>query len=131
MAFVWCVCAHECVRRHSSVSHRVGIKAWDDPFFNEQTLRFDRSLTRHYRSLGASALLIQHPQDPHAHSQALTFTQTPRFSSQQIHGLDLEQSGSPTMEFDRRSVGILILVRLNKLQISLAFILNIPFPVVS
>lgn len=82
-----CACARECVRRCTSVSHRVGIKAWDDPFFNEQTLHFDRSLTRHYRSLGASALLIQHPQHPHAHSQALTFTQTPCFSSQQIHGL--------------------------------------------
>lgn len=45
----------------TSVSHREEIKAWDDPFFNEQTLHFDRSLTRHYLSLGASALLIQHP----------------------------------------------------------------------
>lgn len=50
------------------MSHRVEIKAWDDPFFNEQTLHFDRSLTRHYLSLGASALLIQHPKDTHAHS---------------------------------------------------------------
>lgn len=74
-------CACECVWRCTSVSHGVGIKAWDDPFFNEQTLHFDTSLTRHYRSLGASALLIQHPEDPHAHSQALTLTQTPRFST--------------------------------------------------
>lgn len=45
----------------TNMSHGVEIKAWDDPFFNEQTLHFDRSLTRHYLSLGASALLIQHP----------------------------------------------------------------------
>lgn len=85
---VFCVVhVHVNVCVDAPVCHRVGIKAWDDPFFNEQTLHFDRSLTRHYRSLGASALLIQHPQHPHAHSQALTFTQTPCFSSQQIHGL--------------------------------------------
>lgn len=63
------ICTHECVCVYlvykevisSSMSHRVEIKAWDDPFLNEQTLHFDRSLTRHYLSLGASALLIQHP----------------------------------------------------------------------
>lgn len=70
-------CWRECVRRCASVSHRVGIKAWDDPFFVEQTLHFDRSLPRHYCSLGASALLIQHPQVPHAHSQAPAFEHPP------------------------------------------------------
>lgn len=59
-------CSHEHVSVHreaisTSASHWEDIKAWDDPFFNEQTLHFDRSLTRHYLSLGASALLMQHP----------------------------------------------------------------------
>lgn len=90
--FILCVlvhlcrtCTRECVRRCASVSHRVGIKAWDDPFFVEQTLRFDRSLPRHYCSLGASALLIQHPQVPHAHSQSPAFEHTPP----QIYGVDV------------------------------------------
>lgn len=60
------ICTRECACVYkevisTSMSHRVEIKAWDDPFFNEQTLHFDRSLTRHYLSLGASVLLIQHP----------------------------------------------------------------------
>lgn len=59
------------------MSHGVEIKAWDDPFFNEQTLHFDRSLTRHYLSLGASALLIQHPKDTHAHLQVHAYTDHP------------------------------------------------------
>lgn len=56
----------------SSMSHGVQIKAWDDPFLNKKALHFDRSLTRHYLSLGASALLIQHPEDAHAQLQACT-----------------------------------------------------------
>lgn len=58
-----CVCVYFFYKEviYSNMSHRVEIKAWDDPLLNEQTLHFDSSLTRHYLSLGASALLIQHP----------------------------------------------------------------------
>ena len=58
-----CVCVYFVYKEviYSNMSHRVEIKARDDPLLNEQTLHFDRSLTRHYLSLGAFALLIQHP----------------------------------------------------------------------
>lgn len=117
--FILCVLVHlcrtrtrECVRRCASVSQRVGIKAGDDPFFVEQTLRFDRSLPRHYCSLGASALLIQHPQVPHAYSQSPAFEQTP--PPKKIY------------DVETRSVGILPLVRFNKLCINIKF-LWLPF----
>lgn len=85
-----CTCTRECVRGCASVSHRVGIKAWDDPFFVEQTLHFDRSLPRHYCSLGASALLIQHPRS-HMHTHKHRHLNRPPlspFSSHQIYGLE-------------------------------------------
>lgn len=69
------------------MSHRVKIKAWDDPFLNKQTLHFDRSLTTHYLSLGASALLIQHPEDRHARSQIQAYTQMSLIHTELNHEL--------------------------------------------